>query len=60
MSKLRTALRFLKNRSGATVIEYCIIAGIVSVAVVGGASAIGTNTNNSFTAVQAGFNQSPS
>lgn len=55
MKSLRTFLALLKDRSGATVIEYCIIAGIISIAVVGGASAIGTSTNNSFTSVQAGF-----
>lgn len=55
MKALNTFLRMLKDRSGATVIEYCIIAGIISIAIVGGASAIGTSTNTSFTAVQAGF-----
>lgn len=58
MKTLDTFLRMLKDRSGATVIEYCIIAGIISIAIVGGASAIGTNTNNSFNAVQAGFSAS--
>ncbi len=55
MKALNNFLRMLKDRSGATVVEYCIIAGVISVAVVGGASAIGGSTNNSFTAVQAGF-----
>lgn len=55
MNKFKTLLRVLKDRSGATVIEYCLIAGIISIAIVGGATAIGTNTNNSFNSVQAGF-----
>lgn len=55
MNKLSTLLRVLKDRSGATVIEYCLIAGIISIAIVGGATAIGTSTNNSFNSVQAGF-----
>lgn len=59
MKTLQHVLRLLKDRSGATVVEYCLIAGVISLAVVGGASAIGSNTNNSFTAVQAGFDQSP-
>ena len=59
MKTLQHVLRLLKNRSGATVIEYCLIAGVISVAIVGGASAIGTSTNNSFNSVQAGFDQSP-
>ncbi len=59
MKMFNTLRKFLQDCSGATVIEYCLIAGIISVAIVGGASAIGTNTNNSFNAVQAGFNQQP-
>jgi len=55
MKALNAFLRMLKDRSGATVVEYCIIAGIISVAVVGAASAIGGTTNSSFNAVQAGF-----
>lgn len=55
MKSLNTFLRMLKNRSGATVIEYCLIAGIISIAIVGWATMIGGGTNNSFNAVQAGF-----
>jgi pilus assembly protein Flp/PilA len=55
MKSLNTFLRMLKNRSGATVIEYCLIAGIISIAIVGWATMIGGSTNNSFNAVQAGF-----
>ena len=55
MNKFKTLLRVLKDRSGATVIEYCLIAGLLSICIVGGATAIGSNTNNSFNAVQAGF-----
>jgi pilus assembly protein Flp/PilA len=56
MTSPKTFLRMLKNRSGATVIEYCLIAGIISIAIVGGASVIGDSTNNALDAVQAGFN----
>lgn len=59
MKTFRHVLRMLKDRSGATVIEYCLIAGIISIAIVGGASAIGSSTNNSFNAVQAGFDGTP-
>jgi pilus assembly protein Flp/PilA len=48
-------MRVLKDRSGATVIEYCMIAGIISVAIVGGATAMGNSTSGSFNAVNAGF-----
>ncbi len=59
MNIVRNLLSLLKDRSGATVIEYCLIAGMISMAVVGGATAIGANTNNSFSAVQAGFDGAP-
>jgi pilus assembly protein Flp/PilA len=55
MKPLKTFLRMLKNRSGATVIEYCLIAGIIAIALVGGATLLGNSANNSFNAVQAGF-----
>jgi Flp pilus assembly pilin Flp len=45
----------LKNRSGATVIEYCLIAGIIAIALVGWVTTIGNSTNNALNAVQAGF-----
>jgi pilus assembly protein Flp/PilA len=46
--------RFVRNRSGATVVEYCLIAGIICLAVVGGATALGGSANESFTAVREG------
>lgn len=58
MKTFKHFLRMLKDRSGATVIEYCLIGGLISVCIVAGASAIGTSANSSFNAVQAGFEQS--
>ncbi len=55
MNKVKILLRVLKDRSGATVVEYCLIAGIISVALVGGATVMGNSTNSSFNAVSAGF-----
>jgi pilus assembly protein Flp/PilA len=57
MKALNRILLMLKDRSGATALEYCIIAGLISVAIVGGASAIGTSTNSSFVAVQEAFEE---
>jgi pilus assembly protein Flp/PilA len=37
--------RFLKDRSGVTAIEYALIAGIVSIAIVSGATLIGGKVN---------------
>jgi pilus assembly protein Flp/PilA len=41
--------RFLADRSGATAIEYGLIASLVAVAIITGASALGTNLNTTFT-----------
>jgi pilus assembly protein Flp/PilA len=38
--------RFLKNRSGATAIEYGLIAVLIAVAIISGATAIGSSVNN--------------
>lgn len=49
-----------EDKSGATVIEYCLIAGIIGIAIVGGATAAGNATNGAFTRVNAGFSGSSS
>lgn len=57
MKTLKKLLRVFKDRSGATVVEYCIIAGVISIAIVGGASVMGSKTNTSFTKLNTqGFN----
>jgi pilus assembly protein Flp/PilA len=48
-------LRFLRNDSGATAIEYAIIAGMLSIAIVTAVTAVGTSVNTMFTSVQAGL-----
>ena len=40
--------RFLKDESGATAIEYGLIASLVAVAIISGAGALGNNLNNTF------------
>ena len=40
--------RFVKDESGATAIEYGLIAALVSVAVIGAAKTLGTNISNTF------------
>jgi len=49
MSKFVT--RFLKNESGATAIEYGLIAALVAVVLVGTLNALGTQLQATFTAV---------
>ncbi|MEM7462106.1 MAG: Flp family type IVb pilin [Pseudomonadota bacterium] len=48
---MKLATRFLKNEAGATAIEYGLIAALISVAVIGGATTIGGSVNNTFTNV---------
>ncbi|NLS01890.1 Flp family type IVb pilin [Rhizobium sp. P32RR-XVIII] len=40
--------RFLKDESGATAIEYGLIAALISVALIAGASSLGGSLNNTF------------
>jgi pilus assembly protein Flp/PilA len=49
MIKLKPPVCMLKDRSGATAIEYALIAGVICLAVVAGLTAIGTKTNDTFT-----------
>ena len=48
-------VRFLADEHGATAIEYALIAGLIGLAIVGGATALGTATGNSFNNANAGF-----
>ena len=41
--------RLLKDESGATAIEYGLIAALISVALIGGATALGKGLNSQFT-----------
>ena len=43
--------RFLKDESGATAIEYGLIAALIAVAVIGGVSAVGGSANQTFTTI---------
>lgn len=47
MTKLLS--RFIKDESGATAIEYGLIAALIALAVITGATAIGNNLHNKFT-----------
>lgn len=44
----RLIRRFLSNESGATAIEYGLIAGLIAVGIVVGATALGTDLNGLF------------
>ena len=47
--------RFLKDESGATAIEYGLIAAGISVAIVTVVGSVGTDLNTTFTTVQGGL-----
>lgn len=48
---MKNFVRFLKNKSGATAIEYGLIAALIAVAVIGGVSQLGTSANDTFTTI---------
>ena len=43
--------RFIRNESGATAIEYGLIAAGIAVAIIATVQALGTNLNNTFSTV---------
>ena len=44
--------RFLKDESGATAIEYGLIAALISVAIIGGATAVGSKLGLLFDSIK--------
>ena len=55
---LAQLLRLAGNRSGATAIEYGLIAGLICIGLIGGITSIGESTSDAFTSVsEQGFNQ---
>jgi len=40
--------RFIKDESGATAIEYGLIAALISIALIGGATIVGKSVNDRF------------
>jgi pilus assembly protein Flp/PilA len=51
----RLVLSFVKDRSGATAIEYSLIAAGIALVIVAVVNGIGSTLNTTFTAVQTGF-----
>ena len=45
--------RFVKDESGATAIEYGLIASLISVAIITAATTLGKNISNTFSTVSA-------
>lgn len=53
---MKSFLAFLQDESGATAIEYGLIAALVSVAAIGALSALGTSLTTVFTSVSSSLN----
>lgn len=51
MSLKAIARRFLKARSGATAIEYGLIAGLIGVVIIGAVQGVGSSISGKFNAV---------
>lgn len=45
--------RFAQNESGATAIEYGLIASLIAVVIIGAVTAVGTNLTTKFNAIAA-------
>ena len=51
-AKMKNVMKkFFKNESGATAIEYGLIAALIAVAIIGAVSTLGTNASETFTKV---------
>jgi pilus assembly protein Flp/PilA len=48
---MHTILKFIADESAATAIEYALIAGGISVAIIAGVSGLGTAVNRTYTLV---------
>jgi pilus assembly protein Flp/PilA len=48
--------RFLNNESGATAIEYCLIAAGISIVIIVAVNSIGTNLNSTFSSISSQLN----
>ncbi len=52
MKKLVTGfVNFINDEEGVTAIEYALIAALIAIVIIGGATAVGTNVNALFTTV---------
>jgi len=48
---LKAFVKFVKNESGATAIEYGLIATLIALVIIGGATAVGTSLSATFNTV---------
>lgn len=50
---MQKLVRFFKSESGATAIEYGLIAALIAVAIIGAVSALGSSTADTFNTIEA-------
>ncbi|MGO9023523.1 MAG: Flp family type IVb pilin [Beijerinckiaceae bacterium] len=43
--------RFIKDQSGSTAIEYCLIAGLIAIVIVGAVTRAGTNLSSKYNTI---------
>ena len=48
--------RFVKDESGATAVEYALLASLIAIAIIGGATALGGAINTKFNAIATSLN----
>jgi pilus assembly protein Flp/PilA len=48
--------RFVKDESGATAVEYALLASLIAIAIIGGATALGSAINTKFNAIATSLN----
>lgn len=56
---MKTLVRFAKCESGATAIEYGLIAALISVAIITVVTNVGTELNSVFSKVETGLKKAP-
>jgi len=56
---INTIARFFKNESGATAIEYGLIAALIGVAIIGAVGTVGTNISDTCGGVARGLESVP-
>ena len=52
---MQSFLKFFKHESGATAIEYGLIAALIAVVIIGAVTAVGTSLSTTFTSVSTGL-----
>lgn len=53
---MKKLMKLFKNESGATAIEYGLIAALIAVAIIGAVGIVGTNLTTTFTTIGGSIN----